>query len=72
MNWLHLFCQKSILELDYGGLATFLDSELRASKGGDSKSDPSIKDAQHSIARLDAGESAIAGEGYERLVARWR
>ena len=30
------------------------------------------EDVLHSIDGLSAGDGAIAGEGYERLVTRWR
>jgi hypothetical protein len=34
--------------------------------------DGSIEDVIFSLAGLAAGDGAIAGEGYERLVQRWR
>jgi hypothetical protein len=34
--------------------------------------DTSIEDVADSLAGLAAGDGAIAGQGYERLVTRWR
>jgi hypothetical protein len=34
--------------------------------------DTSIKDVARSLAGLAAGDGALAGQGYERLVTRWR
>ena len=72
LNWLNIFHPKSIVELDYGGLAIYLDKALRDNGEGGLESDTSIEDVLHSIDGLSAGDGAIAGEGYERLVTRWR
>jgi hypothetical protein len=34
--------------------------------------DTSIEDVARSLAGLAAGDGALAGQGYERLVTRWR
>jgi len=34
--------------------------------------DSSIEDVAFSLSGLSAGDSSIAGQGYERLVTRWR
>jgi len=72
LNWLNVFDPRSIVELDYGGLAIYLDRLLRESGEEGINADSSIEDVHHSIAGLTAGDGAMAGEGYERLVTRWR
>jgi len=72
LNWLHVFDPKSLVELDYGGLAIYIDKALRDAGENGLDSDSSIEDVYHSIAGLAAGDGVMAGEGYERLVARWR
>jgi hypothetical protein len=72
LNWLNLFHPKSIVELDYGGLAIYLDKALRDNKEDGLNADTSIEDVHHSINGLAAGDGAMAGQGYERLVTRWR
>jgi len=72
LNWLNVFDPRSIVELDYGGLAIYLDRLLRESGEDGLNADSSIEDVHHSIAGLAAGDGAMAGEGYERLVTRWR
>ena len=72
VDWLELFHPESLVELDYGGLAHYLDLALR-SKGLDGiNDDSSIEDVAFSLAGLAANDGATAGEGYERLVTRWR
>jgi hypothetical protein len=72
IDWLELFHPESLVELDYGGLAAYLDSSLRE-KGLDGiNDDSSIEDVAFSLSGLSAGDGAIAGQGYERLVTRWR
>ena len=39
---------------------------------GGINADSSIEDVQTSLAGLAAGDGALAGQGYERLVMRWR
>jgi len=72
LNWLNVFDPRSIVELDYGGLAIYLDRFLRESGEDGINADSSIEDVHRSIAGLGAGDGAMAGEGYERLVTRWR
>ena len=61
---------KSMVELDYGGLANYM--ELALAEEGGLEADASIEDIQSSIAGLAVGDGALAGRGYERLVTRWR
>lgn len=70
IDWLEMFHPNSIVELDYGGLADYLEIAL-AEEGG-LEADTSIEDIQTSIAGLTVGDGAIAGQGYERLITRWR
>jgi hypothetical protein len=70
--WMGIFDNKSIVELDYGGLAIYLNNLLI--QGGELglDSDTSVEDVNTSIAGLASGDGALAGRGYERLVSRWR
>ena len=70
IDWLEMFHPKSIVELDYGGLADYL--ELALAEEGGLEADTSIEDIQSSIAGLAVGDGALAGRGYESLVTRWR
>jgi hypothetical protein len=70
VDWLEMFHPNSIVELDYGGLASYL--ELALAEEGGLDADTSIEDIQSSIAGLAVGDGALAGRGYERLVTRWR
>jgi hypothetical protein len=72
IEWLQLFHPLSYVELDYGGLAGYLDTTLKAEGLRGIEDDGSIEDVIFSLAGLAAGDGAIAGEGYERLVRRWR
>jgi len=72
LNWLNVFDPRSIVELDYGGLAIYLDKSLRDEGTEGINADSSIEDVHRSIAGLAAGDGVMAGEGYERLVTRWR
>lgn len=72
LNWLNVFNSESIVELDYGGLAQYLDQALRQSGEEGIECDTSIEDVQNSVAGLGAGDGVQAGQGYERLVSRWR
>jgi hypothetical protein len=72
LSWLEIFDRKSIVELDYGGLATFLHNSLLSNGEPGLEADSSIEDVQSSIAGLASGDGALAGVGYERLVTRWR
>ncbi len=70
VDWLEMFHPKSMVELDYGGLANYM--ELALAEEGGLEADASIEDIQSSIAGLAVGDGALAGRGYERLVTRWR
>jgi hypothetical protein len=72
LAWLEIFDGKSILELDYGGLATYLNKQLIESGEVGLDADTSIEDVTTSIAGLASGDGALAGRGHERLVLRWR
>ena len=72
LDWLELFHPESLVELDYGGLAGYLDAALRTQGLDGINEDSSIEDVADSLAGLAAGDGAIAGQGYERLVTRWR
>lgn len=72
LNWLNIFNSESIVELDYGGLAQYLDQALLRSGEEGIESDSSIEDVQSSIAGLSSGDGVVAGQGYERLMSRWR
>ena len=72
LDWLEIFNPKSIVELDYGGLATYLNKQLIESGEVGLDADTSIEDVTSSIAGLASGDGALAGRGYERLVSRWR
>ena len=71
-DWLDLFHPQSLIELDYGGLANYLDRALRESGETGLDADTSIEDVLSSLAGLAAGDGSLAGKGYERLVSRWR
>jgi hypothetical protein len=71
-SWLKIFDDKSIVELDYGGLANYLNNLLITNGQAGLDADTSIEDVTSSIAGLAAGDGARAGRGYERLVSRWR
>ena len=70
IDWLEMFHPNALVELDYGGLADYL--ELALAEEGGLEADTSIEDIQSSIAGLAVGDGALAGRGYERLVTRWR
>ena len=72
LDWLELFHPESLVELDYGGLAAYLDASLRAQGKDGLDDDTSIEDVAHSLSGLAAADGAIAGQGYEKLVSRWR
>ena len=72
LAWLEIFDDKSIVELDYGGLATYLNNQLVNSGEVGLDADSSVEDVSTSIAGLASGDGALAGKGYERLVSRWR
>jgi hypothetical protein len=72
IKWLEIFDAKSIVELDYGGLATYLNNLLLLDGEVGLNADTSVEDVASSIAGLASGDGALAGRGYERLVSRWR
>ena len=72
LNWLNVFDSRSIVELDYGGLAIYLDKALKDSGDSGIDTDFSIEDVHQSITGLMAGDGVVAGEGYENIVKRWR
>ena len=71
-DWLAMFHPQSYVELDYGGLAGYLEKSLTQLGEEGLEADTSIEDVLGSIAGLAAGDGAMAGRGYERLVTRWR
>jgi hypothetical protein len=72
LKWLSVFDANSIVECDYGGLAIYLEKSLIESGQPGLNADTSIEDVARSLAGLAAGDGALAGQGYERLVLRWR
>lgn len=72
LSWLEIFDRNSIIELDYGGLATFLHNSLLSNGEPGLEADSSVEDVNSSIAGLASGDGALAGKGYERLFTRWR
>jgi len=64
-RWLEEFHPRSVVELDYGGLATLLpDETLRA--------DDSPALVARGLAALSKGDADGATAAYEQLVERWR
>jgi hypothetical protein len=72
IKWLEIFDIRSIVELDYGGLATYLNNHLVLNGDVGLEADTSVEDVASSIAGLASGDGAQASRGYERLVSRWR
>lgn len=72
IKWLEIFDTESIVELDYGGLATYLNNLLVLNGETGLDADTSVEDVASSIAGLASGDGALASRGYERLVSRWR
>ncbi len=72
LAWLEMFHPKSFVELDYGGLAIYLDKALRDNGEDGLEADTSIEDVLKSVAGLAAADGLMAGQGYERLMSRWR
>src|SRR5450830_1488347 len=64
LDWLELFHSESLVELDYGGLAAYLDTSLRAQGKDGLDDDTSIEDVAHSLSGLAAADGSIAGQGY--------
>ncbi len=72
LEWMSLFDSESIVEVDYGGLATYLQSILIANGESGLEADTSIEDITSSLGGLASGDGEAAGRGYERLISRWR
>jgi hypothetical protein len=72
LEWMSLFHAESIVEVDYGGLAAYLEKTLIEEGEAGLEADTSIEDIQLSLMGLAAGDGAKAGVGYERLISRWR
>ena len=72
LHWLAIFSNQSIVECDYGGLADYLEKSIVEDSEPGLNADTSIEDVAKSLAGLAAGDGALAGQGYERLVTRWR
>ena len=72
LAWLEMFHPESLVELDYGGLANYMDKALRDSGEEGLESDSSIEDVTYSVAGLSASDGMMAGVGYQRLMSRWR
>lgn len=72
LEWLNLFHAESIVELDYGGIANYLEKTLIENGEEGIEADTSVEDIQLSLGGLSIGDGAKAGEGYERLISRWR
>lgn len=64
-RWLEEFHPRSLVELDYGGLAHAIPEERLAE-------DESAADVAEGIAALREGDGERAGTAYERLTDRWR
>jgi len=71
-KWLQIFHDQSLVECDYGGLAVYLEKSIVENGEPGLSADTSIEDVAKSLAGLAAGDGALAGKGYERLVTRWR
>jgi hypothetical protein len=72
LAWLEMFHPQSLVELDYGGLANYMDKALRDSGEDGLDADTSIEDVTSSVAGLASADGMAAGIGYQRLMSRWR
>ena len=72
LEWMSLFHPDSIVEVDYGGLAAYLEKSLNDQGQDGLEADTSIEDIALSLAGLAQGDGTRAGVGYERLISRWR
>ena len=72
LEWLNMFHSQSLVELDYGGLANYVEQVLKEDGLEGLEGDTSVEDIQLSLNGLSTGDGAQAGLGYERLVTRWR
>jgi hypothetical protein len=64
-RWLEDFHPHSVVELDYGGLASLVADDALVA-------DSSVTDVADGLAALSAGSPEGAAAAYERLVERWR
>jgi len=64
-RWLEEFHPRSIVELDYGGLATILPDEILTA-------DDSPALVAQGLSALSKGDAEAATSAYEQLVERWR
>lgn len=71
VEWLEMFHPNSYVELDYGGLATYLEKSLRDNGEDGLSADTSIEDVLYSLSGLATSDRMVAGQGYERLMSRW-
>jgi len=72
MTWLSTFDSRSIVELDYGGLANLLNNSRLPSGDEATQADTSVVDVWESLEALEIGDAGRAGAAYERLMSRWR
>ena len=72
LEWLSKFHVDSIVELDYGGLATYMNKVLESESIGGAKEDSSIEDLSKSLMGLSRNDGLLAGSGYESVISRWR
>jgi len=64
-RWLEEFHPHSVIELDYGGLASLLGEQGRAQ-------DRSAAEVSEAVAALADGDTTAASDAYERVAERWR
>jgi hypothetical protein len=64
-RWLEEFHPRSVVELDYGGLANLLPDDTLLQDDS-----PGLITA--GLAALSRGEADVASATYEQIVARWR
>jgi hypothetical protein len=72
MTWLSTFDSRSVVELDYGGLANLLNNSRLPLGDGATQADTSVADVWESLEALEVGDAGRAGAAYERLMRRWR
>ena len=72
LEWLDMFHPESLVELDYGGLANYMDVAMKNSGETGLDADSSIEDVTNSVSGLAAADGMMAGVGYQRLMSRWR
>lgn len=71
-EWLFVFNQDSIVELDYGGLAYYLDLTLRKMFGSGIEADSSVDDLNQSLEGLSSADGKIASTAYSSLISKWK